>query len=149
MKVSDDPEVMIVTHSLGSCIGVTVYDPVAKVGGLLHFMLPEPSNSDKANSRPFMFCSTGVPILFKSCYELGAKKGRIIVKIAGGAHVLRASETFSIGQRNHGALRKLLFRNNVLIEAEDVGGSAARTLRLNIATGEVTSKPPRQDSKVL
>ena len=149
MKVSDDPEVMIVTHSLGSCIGVTVYDPVAKVGGLLHYMLPEPSNADKANSRPFMFCNTGVPILFKSCYELGAKKGRIIVKIAGGAHVLRASETFSIGQRNQGSLRKILFRNNVLIEAEDVGGSTARTMRLNIATGEVTSKAPREESKVL
>jgi len=149
MKVSDDPEAILITRSLGSCIGVTVYDPVAKVGGLLHYMLPEPSNADKANSRPFMFCSTGVPILFKSCYELGAKKGRMIVKIAGGAHVLRASETFSIGQRNQGSLRKILFRNNVLIEAEDVGGSAARTMRLNIATGEVTSKAPRQNSKVL
>jgi chemotaxis protein CheD len=96
-----------------------------------------------------MFCETGVPLLFKACYELGAKKGRIVIKIAGGAQVLKASEVFSIGQRNHGALRKILFRNNVLIEAEDIGGNKARTMRLNIGTGEVTSKHPGQGIKIL
>ena len=149
MKVSDDPQVTLITRSLGSCIGVAVYDPQVKVGGLLHFMLPEPTDPNKARENPFMFAATGVPMLFKSCYELGANKGRMVVKIAGGAQILRANETFSIGQRNYGALRKLLFRNNGLIDAEDIGGSLARTMRLKIATGEVTAKPPRQEVRIL
>jgi chemotaxis protein CheD len=90
-----------------------------------------------------------VPILFKSCYELGAKKGRMVVKIGGGAQVLRATETFSIGQRNYGALRKILFRNNVLIDAEDIGGSVSRTMRLGIGTGEVSIQVPGRDRNML
>ena len=149
MNVSDDPAATIVTHSLGSCIGVTVYDPSVKVGGMLHFMLPEPTDPKKAKEKPFMFCDTGVPLLFKACYELGAKKSRMIVKIAGGAQVLRASETFSIGQRNNGALRKMLFKNNVMIDGEDIGGSRPRTMRLNVGTGEVSVKIPGGEQKVL
>ncbi len=144
MKVSDDPEATLVTHSLGSCIGVAVYDPHAKVGGLLHYMLPESTSPDKAKNNPFMFADTGIPLLFKSCYELGAKKGRMVVKIAGGSQIMRATEVFSIGQRNHGALRKIFFHNNVLIDAEDIGGSVARTMRLSIATGQVSVKVPGQ-----
>ncbi len=141
MQISDDPGVTLVTHSLGSCIGLTVYDPHVKVGGLLHYMLPE-SQLDpvKAKKRPFMFADTGIPLLFKSCYELGAKKGRMIVKAAGGSQIMDASEIFCIGQRNHGALKKILFRNNVLIKAENVGGSVSRTMRLNIGTGELILK---------
>ncbi len=149
MKVTDDPNATVVTHSLGSCIGVVIYDPSVKVGGMLHFMLPEPTSPAKGKEKPLMFCVTGVPLLFKACYELGSKKGRMVVKIAGGAHVLDPNETFCIGQRNHGALRKILFRNNVLIEAEDIGGSKARTMRLNIGTGEVTVKIPGQGEKNL
>ncbi len=112
-------------------------------------MLPEPADSNKAKERPFMFCDTGVPLLFKACYELGAKKGRMVVKIAGGAQVLKASETFSIGQRNNGALRKILFKNNVMIDGEDVGGSRPRTMRLSMGTGEVSVKIPGGEHKVL
>ena len=87
MKVNNDPKATIITYSLGSCIGIAVHDPVVKVGGILHFMLPE-SNLDpiKAKTNPFMFCDTGIPILFKSAYELGAKKQRQM------AHLLRSRE---------------------------------------------------------
>ena len=149
MKVSDDPGAIIITHSLGSCIGLTIYDPHVKVGGLLHYMLPTPTDAKKEKTRPFMFAETGIPLLFKACYELGAKKGRLVIKIAGAAQVMDASDVFSIGQRNHGALKQIFFRNNVLIDAEDIGGSRPRTMRLNIATGEVTIKTPGQDYKVL
>jgi chemotaxis protein CheD len=150
MKVSDDPGVTLVTHSLGSCIGLAVYDPHVKVGGLLHYMLPE-SKLDpvKARNKPFMFADTGIALLFKSCYELGAKKGRMIVKLAGGSQIMDASETFCIGQRNHGALKKIFFRNNVIIDAEDVGGSVTRTMRLSIATGELTLRITGQEPFML
>lgn len=149
MKASDDPAATLVTHSLGSCIALAVYDPLARVGGMLHYMAPESTNTTKAKSRPLMFADTGIPVLFKSCYKLGAAKGRMIVKVAGGAQILDASEYFMIGKRNHAALRKILFRNNVLIKAEDIGGSVSRTMRLSIATGEVSVKVSGQEHKVL
>ncbi|MBW1741183.1 MAG: chemotaxis protein CheD [Deltaproteobacteria bacterium] len=150
MKVSDDPSVTLVTHSLGSCIGLTVYDPVVKVGGMLHYMLPESQlDSNKARNNPWMFADTGIPILFKSCYKLGAVKGRMIVKVAGGSQVMDSSGVFNIGKRNYAALRKIFWRNNVLIDAEDIGGSVNRTMRLSIATGEVTLKISGQGNKIL
>ena len=66
----------LVTHSLGSCIGVTAYDPVRKVGGLLHLMLPDSSiDATKAAKHPFMFADTGLPRLFHAVYALGGEKG--------------------------------------------------------------------------
>jgi len=149
MKISDDPEAILVTHSLGSCIGLTVYDPQAGVGGMLHYMLPESTTPDRAKSKPFMFANTGIPLLFKSCYKLGAAKGQMVVKVAGGSQVLDASEQFMIGKRNYAALRKILFRNNVLINAEHIGGSVSRTMRLSIATGEVFVKVSGQKYETL
>ena len=75
MKVSNDPGAVLVTYSLGSCIGIAIYDSVVRVGGLLHFMLPESKlNLDKAKTTPCMFADTGIPALFKAAYKLGAKK---------------------------------------------------------------------------
>lgn len=149
MEISDDPGVTLVTHSLGSCIGLAVYDAHARVGGMLHYMLPESTSPEKAKSRPLMFADTAIPLLFKSCYKKGAVKGRIVVKVAGGSQILDPAEQFMIGKRNHAALRKILFRNNVFINAEDVGGSVARTMRLSIATGEVSVRVVGQSFKVL
>jgi len=140
MKTSDDPEVTLVTHSLGSCMGLAVYDPQSKVGGMLHYMLPESSSPERAKSKPLMFADTAIPLLFKSCYELGAVKRRMVVKVTGGSQILDPTEQFMIGKRNYAALRKILFRNNVLINAEDIGGSVSRTMRLSIATGEISVK---------
>lgn len=149
MKISDDPEAILVAHSLGSCIGLTVYDPQAGVGGMLHYMLPESTTPDRAKSKPFMFANTGIPLLFESCYKLGAAKGQMVVKAAGGSQVLGASEQFMIGKHNYAALRKILFRNNVLINAEHIGGSVSRTMRLSIATGEVFVKVSGQKYETL
>lgn len=148
MKVSKDQSVILVTHSLGSCIGVAVYDPVVKVGGLLHFMLPESElDSVKAKERPSMFADTGLPLLFKSCYSLGAAKSRMIVKVAGGSQVMSAAEHFNIGKRNYAAVRKIFWRNNVLIDAEDIGGDVNRTMRLSIDTGELILKVSGQEPR--
>ena len=140
-KVSNDPDTILITYSLGSCIGLAIYDPAARVGGLLHFMLPESTLSpEKARANPAMFCDTGVPRLFHVAYELGAQKSRLQVKVAGGAMLLDENGTFNIGKRNYLALRKLLWKNGVLIDAEDVGGCISRTLSLNLATGAVAVK---------
>ncbi len=141
MKVSGGVKDVLITYALGSCIGITVYDPKVKVGGLLHFMLPDSSlDLNKAKETPAMFADTGIPFLFKSCYRLGAEKRRMIVKIAGGASILDNSNYFLIGRKNITALKKIFWKNNVLIDGEDTGGYCNRTVRLDIATGKVVVK---------
>jgi chemotaxis protein CheD len=128
----------LVTHALGSCLGLTVYDPLAKVGGLLHAMLPLSSiNPQKAADNPAMFVDTGVPRLFLALYEKGAQKNRLIVKAAGCGNPLSKNEIFKIGERNYTVLKKLLWKNNILLESEDVGGTASRTVHFDLSTGQV------------
>jgi chemotaxis protein CheD len=143
MVVSNDSSAELVTYSLGSCLGITIYDPVKKIGGLLHIMLPD-SNIDAARAvnRPFMFVDTGVPRLFQAVYNMGAERSRLAVKVAGGAQLLDEQGVFNIGERNCNALRGLLARNGYAVRAWDVGGLSSRTLRLDLTTGEVTLKTP-------
>jgi chemotaxis protein CheD len=141
MKLSAEASDSIITYALGSCLGITVYDAEARVGGMLHAMLPQSSiDSKKAGENPYMFVDTGVPELFRQCYRLGGKKERLIVKVAGGACARGAEEDdyFQIGKRNFVMLRKLLWKNGVLINAHDVGGSCPRTMTLDIQTGDVS-----------
>jgi chemotaxis protein CheD len=141
MKVSDDPESVLVTYSLGSCIGIAIYDPVVRVGGLLHFMLPELSlDPNKAKKNPYMFADSGIPALFKAAYELGSKKQRMKVVVAGGSQTMDQQGFFNIGKRNDMAVRKIFHRNNVFIDYRDVGGIVNRTVRLSVKSGEVSIK---------
>jgi chemotaxis protein CheD len=143
-QVTSDPASTLITYSLGSCIGVAIWDPEVRVGGLLHYMLPDSSISpEKARLSPGMFADTGIPAMFRAAYELGAQKKRIIVKVAGGSSLLDDNGTFNIGKRNYVALRKIFWKNGVLIEADNVGGSCSRTLRLEAATGRVTVRNHR------
>jgi chemotaxis protein CheD len=137
LKISNNDNDVIVTYALGSCIGISVFDPVAKVGGMLHYMLPESSlDEKKARENPAMFADTGIPLLFKSCYQLGADKKRMIVRAAGGASILDDTNFFRIGQKNIMAMRKIFWKNNVMITSEDTGANHNRTVRLQIATGK-------------
>ena len=137
MKVANVAGDVIVTHALGSCLGVMVYDPVAVVGGMLHVMMPQASlNPEKARSNPFMFVDSGVPAFFQELYAAGAVKGRCVVTVAGGSNVNGGdNDRFAIGKRNYLMLRKLFWKNGILIKAEDVGGTAPRTVYLEIGTG--------------
>lgn len=138
--VTDDPASCLITYALGSCIGLAIHDPVARVGGLLHFMLPDSTiDPAKAKQNPFMFADTGVPLLFHGAYARGADKKRLIVTAAGGAQVL-SSELFQIGKRNQLALKKILWRAGVLLHAEDLGGDVSRTVRMENGTGRVFMK---------
>ncbi|MBW2366448.1 MAG: chemotaxis protein CheD [Deltaproteobacteria bacterium] len=139
MKTSNDPDVTLATDSLGSCIGIAIFDPFVKIGGVLHYMLPESSlDEQKAQNNPFMFADTGIPNLFKEVYKLGAKKQRMKVVVVGGAQVLDQKGFFNIGKRNHTAVRKIFCKNKVMTQYEDVGGNVNRTVRLEIATGNIS-----------
>jgi chemotaxis protein CheD len=136
MKVSNDPSVVLVTYSLGSCIGVAVHDPFARVAGILHFMLPDSSlDPAKASTKPYMFADTGVAPLFKAAYQLGAKKQNMRIIVAGGAQILDQQGFFNIGKRNYMALRKIFWRNKVMVSHEDVGGNVNRTVKLAVKDG--------------
>ena len=131
----------LITYALGSCIAVCIYDPRTKVGGMLHYMLPESGlNPEKAQQNPFTFADSGIPILFRKAYELGASKNRLIVHAVGGAQVMRDQEMFNIGKRNQLALRKLLWKAGVLLQGEAVGGQLSRTVRLEISSGRLFVK---------
>lgn len=141
MKVSNNPLEAIITYSLGSCIGLVIYDPAVKVGGMLHYMLPESSiDREKAAMKPYMFADSGIPRLFKTAYALGAVKQRMKVYAAGGAEILDQTGFFNIGKRNYMALKKMFFKNNVIIDKQDIGGNVNRTVRLEIATGDIYLK---------
>lgn len=141
LAISNSPEDILITYSLGSCIALVIYDSRAKVGGMLHYMLPESSlDLEKAKKNPAMFADSGITALFRQSYQFGAKKENIVVKAVGGAQILDENGVFNIGKRNHLAMRKLLWRNNVLVAAEDVGGNVNRTVRLEMNTGRVFVK---------
>jgi len=143
IKLSADPEDSLITYALGSCLGITVHDSVARVGGMLHVMLPLSTiDAAKAQRNPAMFVDTGVPQLFLESYKLGAKKERLVVKVAGGAsaHEREEDDRFQIGRNNMLMLRKLLWKNGVLIKAQDVGGHLSRTMSLEVGSGEVKLK---------
>ncbi len=132
MKVGREGDILV-THALGSCLGLVVYDPEIKIGGLLHAMLPlSRINPEKAQANPFMFVDTGVPQMFRTLYEMGCRKSRMVVKAVGCGNPLGKNEVFMIGERNVTVLRKLLWKNNILLEAEQVGGTDSRTVYFEV-----------------
>jgi chemotaxis protein CheD len=138
MRVSNDPAGVLITHALGSCIGVTVYDPVVKVGGLLRFLLPaSPPNGGNSPQNPFVFADTGIPLFLQETYKLGGEKSRLQVKIAGGSQLLDYPPFLNIGEKNREAAKKIFVENDIPIQAEEVGGSMNRAIGLEISTGRV------------
>ena len=135
MKVGHDGD-LLVTHALGSCLGLLVYDPVVRIGGLLHAMLPlSKINPQKARTNPFMFVDTGVPTLFKALYELGGQKKQMIVKAAGCGNPIGKNVMFNIGERNYTMLKKLLAEHDIVLAATDIGGPNNRTVHFDLSTG--------------
>jgi len=151
LKVSTKPGDLLVTYALGSCLGIAIYDPVINVGGMLHAMLPQSTiDPMKAQKNPSMFVDTGVPELFRRCYDVGAQRQRLIIKAAGGAsiHNSEGDDPFQIGKRNFIMFRKLLWKNGLLLRAFDVGGSISRTMSLDISNGRVILKSNGQQSEL-
>ncbi len=136
MKISSDPEDVLITYSLGSCVGLAVYDPEVPIGGLLHCMLPTSKiDAERAKVNPYMFTDSGVSSMLQELLNRGAQKRRLVAKVAGAAKLLDDDNTFRIGARNIVILRKVLWKNNILIDADDTGGAAARTMLLHIRDG--------------
>ncbi|PKQ30452.1 MAG: chemotaxis protein CheD [Actinobacteria bacterium HGW-Actinobacteria-10] len=144
MHVTTNESDVLVTYSLGSCVGLALYDPRAGVGGLLHAMMPlSTADPMKAALKPAMYTDTGVTALLQMLFDRGATRRSIVAKVAGAGASMDGAGLFRIGERNHMVLRKILWKNDILIAAEDVGGSCARTLVLEMATGRTVVKSIR------
>jgi chemotaxis protein CheD len=130
---------VIVTHALGSCIAVCLFDPVTRVGGLLHFLLPDSRiNPARARVQPAAFADMGIPLLFQRAYALGLTKAGCIVKLVGGSDVTGSGgAALAVGKRNALAARNILWRNGVLVKGEALGGTLARTVTLSLQDGRV------------
>jgi chemotaxis protein CheD len=136
MQVSNRADTLLVTHALGSCIAVLAYSPTHRVGGMLHYMLPLSAHCPgKAELRPAMFADTGIPLLFDELYRLGCRRSDLVIKAVGGAAMYDDHGKFNIGKRNHTALRKIFWKNNIMLSAEDVGGHKSRTVRMYLEDG--------------
>ncbi|HMO26541.1 MAG TPA: chemotaxis protein CheD [Tepidisphaeraceae bacterium] len=140
-RVSSNVGDTLVTFSLGSCIGVAVYDPQMPAAGLLHFQLPSATmDAARAQQNPCMFGDSGLEFLLKQMEAKGANRKRLKVRIMGGAKMLADNSTFDIGKRNHTAIRKALWQHGLFLDKEDCGGTVPRTVYFNVADGRITMK---------
>lgn len=138
MKVSEGADDVLVCLGLGSCVALCYHDPVARVGGMAHIVLP--SSEGRSPGSPGKFADTAVPELINGVIKAGALKSRLIVRIVGGAQMTMATEAsaiFSIGSSNVDATKQALRRMGLHLRAEDTGGSSGRTVRLAAGSGEV------------
>ena len=137
MKFSGDPEDVIVTYSLGSCLGVTAFDPQTGLGAMIHCLLPtDAAAKEKSRANPYMFVNTGVTAMVRRLLAEGAARERLVFKAAGGAN-MRNDTLFRTGARNLEALERLLAKNDVALAASEVGGSIPRTMYLHMDTGAI------------
>jgi len=136
--VTTNGQAEIVTHGLGSCVAVCLWDPVSHVSGMLHFLLPEARlNPERATRQPATFADTGVPLLFQAAYRAGAMKSRLRVHLLGGAAITAGPGGLDVGRRNGLMAKKLLWQNGVMVKGEALGGTDSRTVSLCAADGRV------------
>ncbi len=137
--VSDTAADTIVTHALGSCIAVCIWDRAARIGGLLHFLLPDAAiNPARARVQPATFANTGLPLLFHAAYSLGLEKQRCRVRLVGGAEVTPLGGGLGdIGKRNLLAARSILWQNGLLIDTEVTGGAVPRNVAFRLSDGGI------------
>lgn len=137
-KVTASASDELLTFALGSCVALVIHDPVARVGGLLHILLPDSRlQPEEAARNPFKFADTGIPELFHQAYRLGADKRRLHVYLLGGSALSDRDGVFAVGAKNVTAARKILWRAGVLVRGESTGGAVSRTVRLDVRTGGV------------
>jgi chemotaxis protein CheD len=138
MVISDKPGDVLSAPNLGSCIGVSIYDPASKRGGMIHCMLPvSKSNPEKAAETPTTYVDTGVVMMLNQLLANGANKRSLVITVAGGSNINDSNNVFEIGKKNYTVFRKIMWKNGLLIKGEHIGDSVSRTVSLHLDTGEV------------
>lgn len=141
--VTKNPDDILKTIALGSCVGVILLAPSIRTIGLLHVALPDSSiNQKRVAEKPGMFADTGIPALLKEMRKAGWQEGGIIVKLAGGASIMDPNNTFNIGKRNALAVKEILKKFKLGSLAEDLGDSISRSITVEVKTGRVILSSP-------
>lgn len=138
MAISNNCSDTIKTFALGSCLGITAYSPIRKVGGIIHIALPQPARMEDAIDRHCYYASTGLPYFisqFSSQY--GCLKNELVVRIFGGAESLRQNDTFNVGQHNLEITKAILKEMNLGIQYAETGARVSRTIELEVASGDI------------
>ena len=141
----------IITTGLGSCVGVCIWDPTTKVGGMVHVTLPD-STSSKVVQNKAKYADTGILLLIDEVVKQGANKSKLAAKIAGGAQMFSfpgQSSIMKIGERNADAVKRVLQDGRIRILAEDTGGNFGRTIEFFPATGELVVKTINKGQKTI
>lgn len=143
LRVTKSPQ-MLTTLGLGSCIGICLYDPITKVAGMAHIMLPS-SKAIKNNSNEAKFADTAILKMIDEMIRQGANRSRLVGKIAGGAQMFALSgssttDTMKVGMRNAEAVREHLGALRIPIKADDTGGNYGRTIEFYSETGVLLIK---------
>ncbi len=141
IAVSNNPD-HILSTSLGSCVAVILLAPGIRAAGIIHIALPESSvQGEQLNAKPGYYADTGIPRLLAEMDKLhGGRRGRLIVKLVGGANIMDSNKTFDIGKRNILAVKKILWENRLGVLVEDIGEDISRSIKVYVDTGEVVVK---------
>lgn len=138
----------LITYALGSCVGITFYDPMIKLGALVHILLPEAGENAAGNI--FKFADTGIKETLRKLEVFGGVKSRYQCKIAGGAKMFEMSAGIgNIGERNVKMVEKVLAEEHVRVMAKDVGANYARTMLLDVTTGTVKVRTSGRNETIL
>lgn len=141
----------ITTLGLGSCVGIAVRDPVTKIGGLAHVMLPD-STTIRNNTNIPKFADTGIEELVRQIVAKGANRGRLVAKIAGGAQMFAfqtSNEMVRVGERNVEASKKKLAQLKIPVLAQDTGANYGRTVIFYPETGDFVIRAVGKPEKVI
>lgn len=148
MKIARQ-EGTLITYALGSCVGIAFYDPMIKLGALLHIMLPENNQTDK---NVLKFADSGIRETLRKLYAFGAVRGRMVCKIAGGAKMFEMKGPGglgNIGERNAQNVKRVLAAEGLRVVGEDTGANYARTMSLDVATGQVYIRSAGRPERIL
>ena len=150
IQISRDPAVVLTCLGLGSCIGLSAYDPVSRVAGMAHIVLPASEGKEGLNAS--RYADVAIPTLLEELRKLGALSLRLVVKLAGGAQMSKSpghQATFQIGERNYTAVQGVLAQHRIAVAGVDVGGHRGRTMRLYVESGRATVTTVGLESKEL
>ena len=144
LKESKHPQGVIATYALGSCLGVTCYDPFSRVGGMLHAMLGDSKAGHQSAPVRAAYLDTGVPDLIQRVIDLGGNPRVFQFKVFGGAQTIQAVDYFNIGTRNIKTMEALATQLRLQVKVWEVGGNQNRTIRFYLQDGRVKLRTPGQ-----
>ena len=142
LRQTKAPNAVISTLGLGSCLGVTCYDPFRKIGAMVHAMLPDSERHRQASPNVPMYLDLAVPALVESVVALGADLRQLEYKVFGGAQILQSNDYFSIGRQNVEMMKTLADRYRLKVVAWQVGGQSNRSIDLHLRDGGVLVRMP-------